>query len=168
MTYLLSVDGRPGVSELDHILKATTIFSLTTEVAKGQANFPQLAIKGNYRAVAAQEVDKVYSRNIAHRHLSVSDFAQSAFRKNTSLESAKKGPPISPGGSRRNETASCGTEFQDAKPREWALKLLANVGMRDVLEMAKRFSGCIRGEAVAEVQKIDPSGKSCIPNKGVG
>ena len=57
-----------------------------TEVAKGPSNLAQWAIRGNYRAVAAQAVDKAYSRNIAHRELSVSDFAQSAFGRDASLE----------------------------------------------------------------------------------
>ena len=76
MTYLLEVDGRAQDRGIrPHRLKLTTIPSLMTEVTNGQANSSQLAIRANYRDVAAQDMDKVYSRNIAQKQLSVSDIA---------------------------------------------------------------------------------------------
>ena len=84
MTCLLEADGLPeGHGVRPHSLKVAEISALMTGVAEGQANLSQLAIRGNYRAFAAQDMDKVYSRNIAHRKLAVSDFAQSAFRRDT-------------------------------------------------------------------------------------
>ena len=50
-----------------------------TEVGKGQGNLSQLAIRGNYRAATAQDMSKVYSRNISHRQLFASKFAQMRF-----------------------------------------------------------------------------------------
>ena len=75
MGYLLEADAHPeGGGIRPNILKVTAIPALT-EVAKGQPNLSKLAIRGNYRDVAAQIMDTVYSRNIAHQKLSVSDFA---------------------------------------------------------------------------------------------
>ena len=67
MTYLVEVDGRPqGRGIRPCSLKVTTISALMAEANKGQSNSPQLAIQGNYRALAAQDKAKAYSRNIAH------------------------------------------------------------------------------------------------------
>ena len=77
MDYLLEVADRPeGHGIRPRSLKVTTISALMTVVAKCQENLAKLAIRGNYRAVAAQDMDKVYSRNIEQQQLSVSDFAQ--------------------------------------------------------------------------------------------
>ena len=71
-------------------LKLTKITALMTEVAKGQANSPQLETQWDYRGVAAHGMANVYSRNIAHRKLPLADFSQSSFKQNTSLESAER------------------------------------------------------------------------------
>ena len=82
MTYLLELAGRPqGHGIGPRSLKVTEISCLMAEVARGQSNYPQLAIQGNYRSVAAHDMAKVYSRNRAHLQLFVSDFAKRAFFK---------------------------------------------------------------------------------------
>ena len=66
MTCLLFQPGRPdGHGIRPHSLKVATISTFPTEVTKGNANLSQLAIQGNYRAVAARDMPKVYSRNLA-------------------------------------------------------------------------------------------------------
>ena len=77
MAYLLEVGGSlDGHGVRPRSLKVATISALMAGVGKRQDNLSQLAIRGNYRAVAAQDMDKVYSRNIEQQQLSVSDFAQ--------------------------------------------------------------------------------------------
>ena len=88
MTWLLELAGRPE----DHgirpqSLKVTTIPTLMVDVAKGKANLSQLAIQGNYRAVAPRDVDKVYSRNMATQQLFGPKFAQNDPQENKSAES---------------------------------------------------------------------------------
>ena len=61
-----------------------------TELAKGQSNLAQLAIRGNYRAVTAQDMAKVNPINHAQQQLFVASFARSAFLKDASLGSVKK------------------------------------------------------------------------------
>ena len=46
------------------------------DIAKGKANLPQSAAQGNYRAVTAQEMGRVYSRNLAQRQIAFSNSAQ--------------------------------------------------------------------------------------------
>ena len=93
-----------------------------TEVAKGPSNLSQLAIRGNYRDFAAQDTDKVYSRNMAHRQIPASDFAQKAFGASTSLESIKEAPLIFSGATQQLATTSYDIEFQGLKPMSRALK----------------------------------------------
>ena len=77
MTCLLLHEGRPeGHAIRPHSLNVTTIPTLMTEVVKGNANLPQLAIRGNYRACAAHDMAKAYSRNLAHRGIFVARLAQ--------------------------------------------------------------------------------------------
>ena len=59
-----------------HSLKVTTIDVLMAGISKGKENLAQLVVQGNYSAVAAQEMGKVYSRNLAQRQIFVSKFAQ--------------------------------------------------------------------------------------------
>ena len=80
---------------------------------------------------------KVYSRNLAHRQLSVSDFAQNPFKNNTSLDSVKNGPPAILGIAQKKEMDVCDTEFQGRKPSDRALKLLACRGNADVRKRGK-------------------------------
>ena len=64
MTCLLLQSERPdGHGIRPHSLKVATISTWATEVIRGEANLPQLAIQGNYRADTAQDMAKVYSRN---------------------------------------------------------------------------------------------------------
>ena len=64
-----------------HSLKVATICDLMTEVIKGQSNFHQLAIQENYRDVAARDMAKVYSRNLAHRQSPASRLARGILRE---------------------------------------------------------------------------------------
>ena len=80
MTYLLDLVGHPKFpGDSPRWLKATTISALMDAVVKEYANLSQLAIRGNYSAVAAQGVAQIYSRNVAHHRLSVSNFGQTRF-----------------------------------------------------------------------------------------
>ena len=64
VTYLLEAATRPESHGIrPHSLKVTTIHGLMTEVGKGHSDISQLAIQGNYKGVAAQYVDRCYSRN---------------------------------------------------------------------------------------------------------
>ena len=64
-----------------------------TEVFKGQSNLSQLEIRGNYRAVAAHDMAKVYSRNLAHRENFGSRLAHKASKENRNAESITTDPP---------------------------------------------------------------------------
>ena len=60
--YLLESDGRPdGHGIRPRCLKATTISALTTEVEQRQENLSLLSIRGDFRDVAPQDMDRVYS-----------------------------------------------------------------------------------------------------------
>ena len=98
------------------------------EVEKGPGKLTQLAIRGNYRAVAASDLAKAHSRNIAQRQLVAPDFARGASKKNTSLEPAKEGRPIFLENARQNEATSFDTETQGLKPRgcAWEIAKSAN------------------------------------------
>ena len=76
-----------------HSLMVTTIFTLMTEVIKGNANLSQLATQGDYLHVAAQDMAKAYSRNLAHRQIFVSHSAQKAFQGNRNVDAFKTAPP---------------------------------------------------------------------------
>ena len=76
-----------------HSQKVTTISTLITAVIiKGQADLSQLAIQGNYGAVAAQDMDKVYSRNLAHQQISVARLPQGAWRGKSRRRFYRRGP----------------------------------------------------------------------------
>ena len=93
MTYLLEVTGYPeGHGVRPRSLKDTTISALMMAVARGQANLSQVAIRGDYKAVAAQDMAKVYPRNIEQRKLSVPNFAQSAFQEKYEYRVSFSGP----------------------------------------------------------------------------
>ena len=76
-----------------HSLKVTTISTLMTEIAKGNAKFPRLTIRRNYRAIAAQDAANVYSRNLPHREIFVSRSAQGPFKENRNAEPLTTDPP---------------------------------------------------------------------------
>ena len=50
-----------------HSLKVTTISALTKEIVKGNGNLAQLCVQGNYRAITAADMGKIYSRDIAQQ-----------------------------------------------------------------------------------------------------
>ena len=94
MTCLLFQEGRPESHGIrPHSLNVTTISTLTTEVIKGNANLSQLAIQGNYRAVTAMGMEKVYSRNLAHWEIFAARFARGDFQGNRNVESIATDPP---------------------------------------------------------------------------
>ena len=96
MTSLLPQAGHPECHGIrPHSLKVTTISTLMTEVIKGRANKPQVAIQGNCSAFTAHDMDKVYSRNLAHRQIVVSRLARKDFQGNRDAESIVEDPPES-------------------------------------------------------------------------
>ena len=93
-----------------------------TEVAKWHANLSRLSIRGNYRAVAAQDMAKDYSRNSPQRKISASKFAQKAFQGNKDAESIADDPSSFLEECPLDNTPS-GEEFQGLKPAGWALAI---------------------------------------------
>ena len=94
MTYLVDLVGRPkGHGVRPHSLKVPTI-PLMTAVIKGQGNSPQLSIQWNYRAVTAHDVGNIYSRNVAHQRIFVSDLAQNTPHVKKSQGDIKSAPPV--------------------------------------------------------------------------
>ena len=80
MTCLFFQAGRPdGRGIRPRSLNVATISVSMTEVIKGRANLSQLAIQGNYRAAAARDMAKVYSRNLAHRQIFALQLSQKSF-----------------------------------------------------------------------------------------
>ena len=139
MAYLLDLAGHPeGRCIMPHSLNATAISSLMTEVVKGNPNLPQLAIIGNYRAGAPQDVCNIYSRNVANQHLSVSNFAQSAFCANKKPESIKIDPPALSGNTCQNSSAS--SESKTQRFYDWAPN---HLGVRENPDLRKLCGGGI-------------------------
>ena len=64
----------------------TTISALTTEIVKGNGNLAQLSARGNYRAITAADMGKIYSRNVARQQLYVSKFPQKSVKENQYAE----------------------------------------------------------------------------------
>ena len=119
-----------------HSQKVTTISTLITAVIiKGQADLSQLAIQGNYGAVAAQDMDKVYSRHMAHHHhhhhhhhqICVSRLAQKSCQGNRGVEFIADGPP---GISEECLTGKKSTraDFLGRKPVDRAIDILKKRG----------------------------------------
>ena len=124
MTWLFELAGRPvGHGIRPRNLKVTTISTIMTDVDKGRARLSRLAIQGNYRAVAAQDMSNVYSRDLPHRQIPVSKFAQNAFRANKSAESIGEGASVFAGDKPPDETP-LDTESQGMKPGDFALAKL--------------------------------------------
>ena len=119
----------------------------------------QLSIRGNYRDVAAHDMAKSYSRNIAHRQLFVSDFAQSASRKNTNLESIKAGPPVYLDHRQVSEMSSFDIEFHGLKPADLAMEVLAKMEKAGVSKKTKWSYRYLsrRGELLSQVNKTTQS-----------
>ena len=83
-------------------------------------------------AVAAHDMSMAYSRNIAKRQLSVSDFAQSAFDRDATLESTKEARPVFLENRRESKMASFETEIHGLKPAGRDIRVLAKGGDADV------------------------------------
>ena len=90
---------------------------------------PQLEIQGNYRAATAQDVDKVYSRNLAQRQIFVSKFAQKDPQGGKDAESIEEGPSAFLGECLLGKTPSA-AEFNGLKPADWPLAILESGKMR--------------------------------------
>ena len=94
-TGLLFQAGRPdGHGERPHSLMFTTNSALVSEVTKYRASLSQLAIQGNYRAPAAQAMDKVYSRILAQPLISAAQFPQKDPRWGKDADSIVAGPSV--------------------------------------------------------------------------
>ena len=133
MAYLLEVAEGPGRRGIrPRSLKVATISALMTEAAKGQANLPKLAIQGNYRAVAAQDMAKVYSRNIAHQ-LFVPDLEQFAFRRAAISDSITEDPSVYLENRQESGMSSFETEPMVLNPAGCAIIVLAKRENADVL-----------------------------------
>ena len=75
-------------------LKMATISALTTEVVKGNANFPKIVIRRKYTAHAARDTAGIYSRNVAYQRIFVSKLEHPAFFVgNKSIDSIANSPP---------------------------------------------------------------------------
>ena len=126
MTYLLFLEGhQDGHGLRPRSLKFATISTLTGEVTRGRENLSRLAIRCNYRAFAAQDADKVYSRNSAQRQIFVPKFAQKEFRGNKAAESISDDPSVFSEECLLGETPP-GAEFQGRKPADWERSMLKN------------------------------------------
>ena len=77
-----------------HNLEVTAISAPMADVAQGNAHFPQIARRRNFRAVAAHDMANIYSRKVAHRLLFVSKFALSYFYEDKGPMGLEKGPPV--------------------------------------------------------------------------
>ena len=120
-TYLLDSVASPICrGSLPRRLEVKTISAIMADVVEGQSDSPQLEIQGNYRAATAQDMDKVYSRNLANRKLPASGGAQVAFRDNKSLESVKGENPVFLENTQQYETGAFDIEFGGLKHHDWA------------------------------------------------
>ena len=68
-----------------HSLKVTTISALMGEIVQG-GDLAQLEVQGNYRAVTAQDMGGVYSRNLDQQQITVSNSAQQSPNGNQNAE----------------------------------------------------------------------------------
>ena len=122
----------------------TTISALTTEIAKGGGNLAQLSAQGNYRAITAADMGKIYSRNIAQQQLYVSKFSQKAVKENQNAEPALAVANVPDFEEVKNpeDSNAWSKEVSGEKPRGWDLALLKSRQESDVL---KRSSDTISG-----------------------
>ena len=75
-------------------MEVPTISPRMADVVRGNANLSQLAIQWPYRAVNAQDMARIYSRDVARRRLCVPTSAQSDFAENKDLEEVMMAHPI--------------------------------------------------------------------------
>merc|ERR1712112_553297 len=111
--------------------------------------------QGNYRAIAAADMGKIYSRNIAQQQLYVSKFSQKAVKENQNVEPALAVAKVPDFEEIKNpeDSKAWSKETNGKKPREWALELLKSRQESDVL---KRSSETLRE---ASIETLDPDGQ---------
>ena len=117
-----------------HSLKVPTISAIMGEIAKGNANLAQLAVQGNYRAAAAQDMGNAHSRNLAQQQIFVSRFDQNTFEGNTNAEGS---PNDLPKFSEKVQWvgSSLNQEVSGKRPTDRDLSILRQ---RDHLDVLKR------------------------------
>ena len=126
MTVLLDLAGLSEENGIrPHSLKVTTISAIMGEIVKRKANLSRLEAQGNYRAVTAQDMGKVYSRNFAQRQIFVSKFAQKSFSENTNADGFPSDIPEFPG-KVQGYGDTINLEVHGEKPLGWALSILQN------------------------------------------
>ena len=135
---LLFQAGRPdGHGVRRHSLMFKTNSALVSEVTKYRAISPQLAIQGNYRALAARDMDKVYSRILAHPLISAAQFPQKDSRWNKDAESIVAGQSVF-SEERTTDKNPGHLNFWAKKPAEWDLALL-KTGIIGCLKRVERL-----------------------------
>ena len=129
-------------------LKVTTISALMGEIVKGTANLAQLSVHGNYRAITAQDMGKVYSRNTSQKQLSASKYSQKAVKENQAAEGLSANVPdfneISQG-----DSAASVSDVRGGKPMDWAIAILKKREQAHVLQMGGKllrgsFAECLK------------------------
>ena len=103
-----------------------------------KANLAQLAAQGNYRAATAQDMEKVYSRNLAQQQIPVSKLAQKSFSENTNADGLPNDIPefsekVQGGGDTIN------LEVHGEKPLGWDLSILQKREQLDVPKRAENY-----------------------------
>ena len=93
-----------------------------TEVTIGRTNLPQLAIQGNYRVATAQDMARVYSRNIAQQQLFLSEFSRNRFSWKQKRR-IYRGGRIGLFGRTDSRQKSLDTEFHCLKPADSDLNI---------------------------------------------
>ena len=83
--YMTLVWRHQGHGVMPYSLKVKTIPTLMAASAKGGANSPELATRGNYRSVTALGMAQAHSMDLARRLLLVAYFGPRAFRYNASI-----------------------------------------------------------------------------------
>ena len=115
-----------------HWLKVPTIAVLMVGIVKGEANPPQLEARGNYRAATAQDMGKVYSRNLAQQQIFVSKLDQGIPKGNKNGDSLPIDLPefseISQG-----DGTSINKEFRGKNHDDWDMSVLKDREHLDVL-----------------------------------
>ena len=120
-----------------HSLKATTIDVIMGEIVKGKANLSQLAAQGNYRAATAQDMGKVYSRNLAQpQQIFVSKFDPKIPMGDSNADSLTIDLPEFSAISQGDGTSLI-KEVQGGRPADWAMYLSKDREQIDVLKKGR-------------------------------
>ena len=134
--------------------KSYNNFRLNGGSEKGRANLSRLSIQGDYRAVAAREMDNFYSRNIAQ----AANFCLEIRTYRASWQ--KSAESIAEDRSAFSEEqfpgeSSLDTEFQVLKPADWALNILQKMGAPGDLEKDRKSLRSPIGEIVVEKAHVE-------------